>query len=738
MTGKRIQYYLAAIVALTTLAVYTPVLRNDFVLWDDDRVVIENINIRSLDRSFLMWAFTDVAGADYWHPVTWISHAVDYALWGLDPLGHHLTSILLHALNTFIVIILIVVLFEAVRKNGTVPDQPIFPDERWILMSAGITGVLFGLHPVHVESVAWISERKDLLYSLFSLLSVMAYLRHVKGGDTSVAKTGRNTVPMRRWYYISVTLFLLALASKPMAVTLPVVLMILDWYPLGRIQSLRSFGNSLKEKTPFIALSLVITTITMIAQKAASLLPALDAVPVTSRILVGCWALIRYIWKMIVPLDLLPLYPYPKSVAFWSTEYLLPVILVVGVTAACVIVAKRRKVFLASWLYYVISLLPVLGLLQVGHHSMADRFTYLPSMAPFLLAGVGAARAWERLRSFSRNERAAKAVAVVCTVILFIGLSWLTVRQTAIWKDSITLWSHVLEKETAGVPLAYNNRGIAYAKIGKSEQALRDFASALSLDPVSPFSYNNRGKVYLDMGQPDRALADFNRAIEQDPSYQNAYLNRGAAFRTKGQPDRAIEDYVKALFLKPDSAETYVSRGIVYGETGRHEQAIEDFTAAINTNPSYADAYTARGLSFEQSGQLERAIEDLNTAISLDPKSVDAYLNRGVAYERMGRHERAIEDYDKAITLSPSDFLLYCNRGIAFREMGRIGEAIKDYTKALSLKPDFAQGYVDRGHLYEKAGQPDLAHRDYQKACYLGSKPGCHAMRDGRRSGEHP
>lgn len=733
---RRLRFGLAVLVALATFLVYLPSLGNDFVIWDDDVNVIENQHIRSLDRSFLKWAITDLSTATYWHPIVWFTFAVDHAIWGLDPFGYHLTALLIHVMNTFLVVLLTGMLGAA--RGQPSPDPPSAKGRESVVMTAAvITGVLFGLHPIHVESVAWISERKDLLYSLFFLLSVMAYVRYTASPGGEDPGTGRDPFYRSRWYLLSLALFVLSLASKPMAVTLPLVIMILDWYPLGMITSFRSLRRSFREKLPFIALSLIVTIATLFAQQTAAMLPALKDVPAASRVLVAFWALIMYLWKMLVPLELIPLYPYPKSVAFWSGEYLLPVLLVAGVTAACVAAARRRKIFLSCWAYYVITLLPVLGLLQVGSHSMADRFTYLPSLGPFILAGTGAAQGWAWLGTFSTNGRTLRAASTAAVIILAVVLSWMTVRQAVFWKDSVSLWSYVIEKEPGRVPLAYNNRGIAYERAGKHDLALKDFTAALSLEQGSPFTHNNRGMLFLDSGQPDLALSDFNSAIAQDPSFAKAYANRGKAYRMLGKREEALQDYTKALQLQPDFAGAYLIRGVMFGEEGDHERAIEEFTLAVKADPYYSDAYTARGLSYEQSGQFERAIEDLDRAVSLKPSNVDAYLNRGVTYVRMNKYERAIEDYDRAIDLSPSDFLLYCNRGMAFREMGRLDDAIKDYTHALSLKPDFAQGYVDRGDLYRKAGRRDLAHRDYQKACYLGSRNGCTAMQDGRGSGGH-
>ena len=384
---------LAAGVALLTFLVYCPALLNGFVNWDDDLYVYGNPHILSLKPAFFAWAFTDLS-AGFWHPLTWISYGVDYALWGLNPLGYHLTAILLHALNTALVVLVTGALLDAARRRRVAST---FPDNHNPWVVAGITGLLFGLHPLHVESVAWVSERKDLLCALFFLLSLIAYVNY------AVLKTGGQErrpfpgFPRSRWYFIAFLLFICALSAKTMAVSLPLVLIILDWYPLGRIRTAGDSVTLLLEKIPFVLGTLVIAVISIMAQKSIGALELMESKPFGTRLLVACKALATYLWKMLIPVDLLPFYPYPQQVSLLSADYLLSVLVVVGVTAGCIFAAEKRKVLTASWLYFLVTLLPVLGFVQVGIYAMADRFTYLPTLGPFLLMGLGAAMIRERL-----------------------------------------------------------------------------------------------------------------------------------------------------------------------------------------------------------------------------------------------------------------------------------------------------------------------------------------------------
>ena len=761
MKKRQSSYYLAAAVSLITLAVYLWALRNDFVLWDDDGYVVNKIQIRSLNIAFLKWAFTDLSNG-FWHPLTWISYAVDYALWGLNPLGFHLTAILLHAANTFLVVLLIKKLLEIGREVAWPAPSGKEGANR---IAAGAAGILFGIHPLHVESVAWIAERKDLLCAFFFLLSITTYVNYARAEGVGAVRNARPFYLNRR-YLLSLLFFAAALASKTMAVSLPAVLLLLDWYPFKRILSHRDARQVLIEKIPFIGCSLLISIVSIIAQKAVGGLSFMDAVPLPTRLIMAFRALVTYLWKMAAPLDLLPLYPYPGDVSLLTLKYLLPIVLVCGMTAACISVARKNQVWLAAWLYYVITLLPVLGIVQVGYFPMADRFTYLPSLGPFLIAGLGAAWAWEKaVTSMGQSLPAGRLIAIPA-IVLCIALVYGTIRQISIWENSVTLWNYVIAKEPGTLPAAYHNRGLAFKALGRLDRAMEDFSAAITLERgTAANTFNSRGLAFQEQGRFDRAIEDFSTAITLDPQFADAYTNRGLAFKELGRFDRAMEDYNKAIELAPTRYIVYNNRGMVFQAMGQPGPAIEDFTRSITLNPYFAQAYTNRGLAFEQAGQVDLALndysmaievdsafanaynnrglifertgrpdlalEDFNAAIRLNPSGVEAYINRGLVFEDLAQFDRAVEDYGRAIELKPDDYLAYSNRGIALAKMGRVEEAVEDQTQAISLKPDFARAYLDRGDCYRALGRPALAARDYGKACDMGSETGCAALQKG-------
>jgi protein O-mannosyl-transferase len=530
--NRHISSYLAAAVALATFMVYLPALRNEFVHWDDNRYIFENPYISPLNAAFFRWAFCGFHVSN-WHPLTWISHALDYAFWGLNPVGHHLTNIILHAVNTAIVVLLSLKLFGIVRERSTMNSSSFFLSDKTVLVAAGVTGLLFGIHPVHVESVAWVSERKDLLCALFFLLSIMSYVKYAGSGESGAAdrksegsgsdEAGRKDFFTNKHYLLALVFFVLALMSKPMAVSLPVVLLILDWHPLGWVRSWKTLRSAGIEKLPFIALSLASSVLTVLAQRGGKSVVSLNLVPLSTRLLVAVQSLAAYMEKMLLPFNLIPLYPYPREVTLLSFEYMSAILLVMGATAACAVLVRKRKFWLSAWGCYVIMLIPVLGIIQVGNQPMADRYLYLPSLGPFILAGAGAAGIFEKMFRDERRGPFSRGVVVIAGLLLVLCLSYLTIRQTAVWRDNLSLWTYVIEKEPGKIPLAYNNRGMVFFNAGNFDLAIADFNQAIAVDPEYAKAYYNRGSAYDKMGALDKAIADYRKTISLDPFYYEAY-----------------------------------------------------------------------------------------------------------------------------------------------------------------------------------------------------------------------
>ncbi len=715
---------LAGSVSLITLAVYLSSLRNDFVYWDDNDYVFENPNIKSFNVALLRWAFLEFHVSN-WHPLTWISHALDYAVWGLNPLGHHLTSIMIHAVNTALVIFLVIKLAAAARESAG-DNRSSFLSERAALVAGGVTGLLFGLHPLHVESVAWVAERKDLLCALFFLLSTLAYAKYALRAVHERVQ-GRPFSPFfERHYLISLGLFVLALLSKPMAVTLPLVLLILDWYPFGRVSSPRTFLTAFVEKLPFLVMSLLSSVLTVLAQRSGHSI--LEWIPLPLRVLVGIRSLVGYIGKMVVPLNLVPFYPYPGDVSLLSPEYLASIVFVLGMTIVCFAIAKKQKVWLAVWSYYVITLIPVLGFVQVGGQSMADRYTYLPALGPFLIIGIVAARVWETAGATKPRNRAFKVVGCVVAALLVATMAYLTARQIRVWKNSIDLWTYVIQREPDKVPRAYNNRGNVFNGIGRPDAALADYEKAITLLPSYYEAYFGRGLVFERLGRLDKALADYERAIAIDPSRHEAYYGRGNVFKAAGQFERALADYDRVIAMNPSSYEAYYGRGLVFEELGRLDKALADYDKAIAIDPSRHEAYYGRGNIFRGIGQFDKALSAYDKAVAVNPSAYEVYINRGLVFEEMGRPDKALADYDRAISVNPSRYEAHNNRGLVLGGMGQSEKALESFHVAIRLNQNQPVVYFNRGNLYLKTGQRELALPDFRKACDLGNNESCNML----------
>ena len=622
-SGERLS---ALAVAIVTLSVFVPALWNGFVRRDDDFYLYNNHFITRMDAAFFKASFLEFYKAN-WHPLTWVSHALDYALWGLNPLGHHLTSIILHSANAFLVVLLIFGLLDVYRSGtskGASFDTLSFPTEKSLYIIAISTGLLFGIHPLRVESVAWASERKDVLCGLFSLLSLLSYVKHLRTADS---RNGLDRF-FGRHYLTALAFFVCALLSKSMAVTLPVALLILDWYPFERIRSLKTFLSALPEKIPFLVLALVSAVITYAAQKSGGTVAAIGSIPLSSRLIVSATALVTYLGEMLWPLNLNPFNSYQENISLSSPHFLSSLLLAIGLTAAAVFSLRKSKFWMASWVYYCVTLLPVLGLVQVGVQATADRYTYLPSIGPSLMMSVALALTYEKMERARTYRVVLTAAAGVAAIVLLCILSVLTVRQIGIWRNSITLWTCAIDNSPKGMQAAqghqgvflgvlYRNRAVAYIERGEYEKALEDLNKAIELYPGKAEFYSNRGLIHLRTQKYDDALADLDTAIELDPSQPISFANRGTAYHIKGRDDRALEDFTKAIALSPEEYRFYNDRAKIYSALNLPDKAIEDLSASISLHPADAMAYYNRGHLYLTMSNKRLAASDLRKACEL-------------------------------------------------------------------------------------------------------------------------
>ena len=601
-------------------------------------------------------------------------------------MGHHLTSIIFHGLNTFLVVILTIRLVNYAKYKSpspTLPDGrqagPFIPGiapqsetgkggEYTPIIAGAITGILFGLHPIHVESVAWVAERKDVLYAFFFILSLLSYLKYAslqklhesplppfsfasanpsecgKGGVRGITKC-----QLRYWYILCLLFFTLSLMSKPMAVTLPVVLLILDFYPLKRLNLKSALYNPpipplekggkggfekggrggikvLIEKIPFLCLSLASSVITILAQKSGEAMASLEEYPLWVRIWVSIKALGFYLFKIVLPGNLAPFYPYPDKISFINLTYIVSLLFVVITTVFCIYSwHKGKRIWLTVWVYYVLALFPVLGIVKIGAQAASDRYTYLPGLGPFILLGVGFSLFWEKTKITIQDTRLKKYILI--PLFLFLALlSLATVNQIKVWKDSLTLWNTVI-KLFPDSYIAYKNRGIVYLNLDNFKQAIDDCNKAVELNSYYGKAYHTRGKAYLMLGNHEDALRNFNQAIALDPKSELFYFDRKLAYQL------AIKDYSKAIKLNPGKIELYINRGSSFATIGQFDQALEDFNKAISLNSQLAIAYYNRGMVYRDLGKFQDATKDFQTAARLGDKQAQDYLkSKGIGW----------------------------------------------------------------------------------------------------------
>jgi Flp pilus assembly protein TadD len=535
--------------------IYGQTVTFDFVLYDDPEYVTRNPVVQGgWSAAALTWAVTTVEASN-WHPLTWLSHMLDCTLFGLDPAGHHLTSVVLHALNSLL-------LFALWRR---------MTDEIW---PAAFLAATFAVHPMHVESVAWVAERKDVLSTLFFLLATMVYVAYARRGGLAR-------------YLGVVALFALGLLSKPMVVTLPLVLLLLDYWPLRRE---RPWSRLVMEKLPLFALAGVSSVLTLIAQRAGGSMDSSHLVPLYLRIVNATVSYARYVWKILWPSDLSPLYPHPNLAGGtpWSAWRLAAAgCALVLITSLVLAVARRRPYLAVGWAFYLVTLLPVIGLVQVGQQAIADRYTYVPSIGLFLMVAWTARDALVVADRVRRTRwRAVVAALAAAAVIAYSAAAW---KQVRYWRDSITLFERALAVSDP-TPIMLSNLGTALAEAGRLEEAIDHHRRALEIRPSYGPAQNNLGIALQRLGRFEEAITHLQWAVEIDPGSSAARTNLGAALRAVGRANDAVVQYRQALAIDPESARTHFNLANALLDLGQREQAVEHYRRALEIDPGFRKA----------------------------------------------------------------------------------------------------------------------------------------------------
>ena len=673
LTPNRKIVLVATTIFLISMLVYLPSMHNDFIdVWDDGIYIVENHHIRILDLKFLQWAFTSFYAGN-WHPVTWISHALDVALWGLDARMHHLTSIVLHAMNTVLVFLLVVGLISRVRKR----DIPEVPHQAGTGILPGfITALFFGLHPIHVESVAWMAERKDLLCAFFVLLSILGYLQY-----TAADSRRRKGVS----FFLALMFFTLAVMSKPMAVTLPVILILLDIYPLKHLGSFSLKGSRLLlvEKIPFFLLSLVSGVLTIIAQHSSGATAPLVHHGFMVRFVNTVRTLVFYLWKMAFPFELAPFYPFPLHFDPTDAIYIVSFMIVLGITIYCIRMWKKEKhVWLIVWSIYVISLLPVIGIIQVSNQAAADRYTYLPGIAPFLLIGLGFEWLWVK-GCLVKAPHLLRPLLFICGSLIFGCLSYLTVRQIKVWTNGEVLWKYEIGIFPDSVALAYINLGCIYSEKGLLDEAIQLYERALKINPNYLQAFVNLGNEYRKKGDAGRAEEFYQKAIKMNPEYAGARLHIAEVWMNQGLIEKAVLEYEKILDTNPTSAEAHYGLGVACYGKGKLDEAIMHYQKALDLKPGYAEAYYNLGVAYGSSGMPDQALSAYSMALRFGPEKPEIHNNLGSIYGAKGMLDDALREFQKVLELDPENATAFYNLSVVYSMKKQYAMAVQYCDKAL-------------------------------------------------------
>jgi len=668
-------WLLAVLLVLVTIALYWPATSHDFVNYDDNLVVTSNVHVQNgLTLENLKWAFFNPVNS-IWHPLTVMSHMLDCQLFGLKPWGHHLMNVLFHALNAALVFVLLRQLSGAVWRS--------------LLVAA-----FFAVHPLHVESVAWVAERKDVLSGFFGLLSLIFYVRYAQRRSRvesreSNARSSNLALDFRHWaldYCLALFFFALGLMSKPMLVTWPFVMLLLDYWPLRRFElstlnfQLSTIWRLVREKIPFFALAVATSIVTFVVQKQTGALAAGETIPLGARVGNALVSYCRYLGKLFWPTDLAVFYPHS---GYWPLEQvLLAGGLILGITVLFIVKRGQYPFLLMGWLWFCGTLVPVIGLVQVGGQAMADRYTYIPSLGVLILTIWGA---YELTRHW-QHRMIMLSVAGWAAIVLCLGL---TRQQLGYWQDSETLFRHALAV-TENNYLAYNNLGVALDKQDQTDEAISQYQEAIRLKPGYAEAHNNFGVALDKQDQTDKAIRQYQEAIRLEPDYANAHNNLGFALDQKGQIDEAISQYQEAIRLKPEHAKAHNNMGLALAAKGRFDEAIENFRNAIQINPNDAEALNNLGNALAAKGRFDEAIEHYYKAIQINPNFSDALNNLGVALAAQGQFDEAVENFRKAIQINSSRPETFFHLGMTLGQLGRTREAVAQYREALRLNPNLA------------------------------------------------
>jgi Tfp pilus assembly protein PilF len=667
-------WLIPASIAVLTFAAFLPTLQNGFVNWDDGAFLLDNPHYRGLGWKQLRWMFTTCYLGSCM-PLNYVTYGLDYVVWGMNPLGYHLSSLLIHAANA------ILFYFVCLRLLRFAMPALATSSQLQTRLAAGTSALLFSLHPLRVEVVAWTLGREIAVAGFFFLLTTLSYLKAAENESKGV----------RRWRWMGAAwiLYAMSLLGKEAAMTLPFALLVVDFYPLRRLGDGQGtwFGSRVRriwwEKIPFLVIAVAAGVRATLAKEQSGTLYAMSSYGLLPRFAQVLYSLAFYPGKTLVPVGLSPLYPLHSFSGIWTLPLLLRGISVLLVTVALFIARRRWPAGLASWFFYVILLMPVSGIVAFGPYRAADRFSYLPCLGWAVLVGAGVlyySRLWISERVSIRTQFLTQSFAA----LLLLGLAALTSHQTQVWYNSERLWRYALALEENS-SFAHNNLGLVLAEHSALEEAIKEFRRAVEIDPAFVEAHTNLGNFLAQRGLRREAIDHLYRALEIDPKFAHAHNTLGNILADGGELEDAIRHFRQALQTNPESAMTHYNLGRALAKRGDSEEAMVHYHRALEINPGDADVYNNLGLLLLSQGNLDQATEQFRQALRVNPNYAKAHFNLGKVYARQDHLDEAVLNFQKALRIQPGVPEIHENLARALARQGKRDEAVQEYQEALRL-----------------------------------------------------
>ncbi|MBU0994033.1 MAG: tetratricopeptide repeat protein [Proteobacteria bacterium] len=697
-TFARFDTLICLFLVAATCIIYLQVIHFDFINYDDGDYISGNPYVqKGLTKDTVIWAFTSY-DASNWHPLTWLSHMMDVELFGMAPGYHHLMNVYFHILNT---LLLFYIFFRTTRQ----------------VWQSAFVAALFATHPLHVESVAWISERKDILSTFFGFLAVALYIQYIRHQRI-------------RDYVLTLLAFVLGLMSKPMLVTLPVILLLIDYWPLGRIQldqistfkdffkALPGVYRFLKEKVFLFILVVLSCVVTFIAQQRGGAVGTFETYPIYTRLANAIVAYVIYLGKLFWPANLSVFYPHTRHIPIWQCiGAFLIILFILTMALKCY---KKWPFFIVGWLWYLITLLPVIGIVQVGAQAYADRYTYIPSIGIFIIVAWGMAEFVKRFRI--KPWLVGVSGAAVCIVLMQLSFT-----QISYWKNSNTLFSHSIDVSDKNY-LAYNNLGCALSNQGHIAEAISHYEKAIEIYPIYTMAYCNLGISLLEQSRFQEGVDCFKTALQFNPKYHEAYYHMGYAYANQGLIKKAVTSFQTLFERVPDFKALNANYGLFLMQEGRHDEASVFFRNAIQLKSDFSivkpdkmhdppETAFEKAYVYHCNGEFEKAAGYYKKAIfQTGDQAGKTYLNYGALLAEMGRMAEGLVYLNKTLDTNYMPPELFNNFGVAQLKQEKLVEATRYLNEAVRRSSEFRSAYNNMGVVLAKQGRIPEAMEKFQTA----------------------